>query len=279
MQNYLVYRAASADEINECSYSLLKHLTVYNLKPPREQNIVIYTDQPALLEAYGSYFENFELRPVIPECITRLQLIRHFMEQQGGNILYLDTNTYAVAPLETLFEDISKGSVYVLKWTNVIKQKKLTGKDLKKIIVGGKPFPFFPEELKKWNDSIIGLNSSSRTMLTQVVREAKESVADLPSEITEKWVFHYRFGQPSLKTAGHAIAQYDDLKEFRHLLRKFFVKYQEESVPNQLKLIHHFDAAMIQQQKIDWQKLPLYQQLYRRIKGKHWSFRAYEKKI
>lgn len=92
----------------------------------------------------------------------------------------------------------------------------------------------------------------------------------------EKWIFHHKVSQLDLKTADRSVAQYDDLKEFRDLLRKFFMKYQEESVPNLLKLIHNLDAALIQKQKQEFQRLPLHQKLIKRIIGNHWSIEKYK---
>lgn len=276
--NYLVYKADTADEINECSYSLLKYLAAYNLKPPVHQSVVIYTHQPALLESYASYFHDFQFKEPDKTQTTRLTTLAHFFKHYSGNVLYLDTNTYPVCQLESLFAEIAKGIPHVLCWNPLLPQKPTTDKDLKTIQVQGAPVTFHPVELNKWNDSVIGIGGDP-AWLDEVLVRATEASSQLPPALAEKWAFHYSLSNQAIKTADHAIAQYDGLREFRSLLRKFFIKYQEESVPNQLKLIQNFDAAMIQEKKRDFQKLPFYRKLLQRLTGKHWSMRRYERKV
>jgi hypothetical protein len=280
MQNYLVYRANTVEEIYECSYSLLKYLTVYNLKPPKDQKVVIYTSQPALLENYAPYFDQFELTDVQPTHTSRLGLIRNFFNQYQGNVLYLDTNTYCIAPLEPIFADIARGTTYVLKWNPAAQNSKLQrDKVLRSIQIEGQVFNFIPKELNKWNDSVIGLNSSMKNLLSEIVAQAQQQTVKLSMPVVEKWIFHHKMQDGNVRTAEQAIAQYDDLKEFRNLLRKFFTRHQEESVSNQLKLIHHIDASLIQQQKKAFNELPLIKKLLKRISGRHWKISQYEKHI
>jgi len=78
-----------------------------------------------------------------------------------------------------------------------------------------------------------------------------------------------------LQSAADFIAQYQELREFRFLLKDFFSRYQEESVPNQVKLVHPVDAAAIQAQKQDFQQLPLYVRLLKKITGKGWRISDY----
>jgi hypothetical protein len=279
MQNYLVYKADTADEINGCSYSLLKYLAAYNLKPPAHQCVVIYTRHPALMEAYASYFHNFEFKEPEKTQTTPLATLAHFFRQYRGNVLYLDTNTYPVCQLESVFAEISRGIPHVLRWNPILHQKATAPQDLKTIQVQGRSVTFNPAELSKWNDSVIGISGDPSAWLDEVLARSRDASSQLPPALAEKWAFHDYLGGKTVKTTDHAIVQYDGLPEFRNLLRKFFTKYQEESVPNQLKLIQNFDASLIQEQKRDFQKLPLYRKLLKRITGKHWSIGEYERKV
>jgi hypothetical protein len=276
MQNFIVYRANTTDEIYECSYSLLKYLTVYNVKPPLDQTVVIYTSQPAMLEIYGPFFNQFELKDVQPSNPSSLALLKHFFKDHVGNALYLDTNTYPIAPLEPLFSDLAKGHSYVLKWNSITGKKNGSDKTLQRIELGESSFETDISELKKWNDSVLGFNSQYKELINEILEQTSKARSQLKPELVEKWLLHSNLQGLNVRTAGHVIAQYDDLKEFGNLLRKFFTKYQEESVPNQLKLIQHFDAAMIQQQKKAFQSLPFHQKLLKRLTGQHWSIEKYK---
>lgn len=174
MRKYILYITSSLNEAYECAYSILKYLEVYNLNPPAEHALVIYTDYPIVLEAYGSFFNQFELRPV-PETTDKQTIISSFKEEVGGNVLYFDSNSY---PINTMDRDES-------------------------------------------------------------------------------------------------IERYQNLKEFPILLKDFFRRYQEESVPNQVKLIHNIDAKEIEQQKKKFESLPLASKWLRKLTGKGWSISNY----
>jgi hypothetical protein len=63
------------------------------------------------------------------------------------------------------------------------------------------------------------------------------------------------------------------------LLNRFFGRYQEESIPNQVKLMHYIDAKKIQEQKMRFRKLPVVSRLIRKVLGTGWTISNYTKKI
>lgn len=178
MQKSILYIAVSLDEVYECAYSILKYLEVYNLKPPIDHTLVVYTNYPDLLEAYGSFFHRFELRP-LPANTDKQTIIDQFKKETGEEVLHFDTNTY---PVKQVDDDKS-------------------------------------------------------------------------------------------------FASYENLKEFKLLLKDFLGRYQEESVPNQVKLIHNLDAREIEKQKNEFERLPLASKWIRRIAGKGWNIHNYQVKI
>jgi hypothetical protein len=174
MQKSILYIASTLDEVYECAYSILKYLEVYNLKPPANHSLVVYTNYPDLLEAYGSFFDRFELRS-IGSNTDKHTIISEFEKESGGTIFYFDSNTYPVKEIDD-----------------------------------------------------------------------------------EK-----------------SIQSYKELKEFKTLLKHFFGRYQEESVPNQVKLIHNVDAKEIEMQKRKFDNLPLASKWFRQIMGKGWNITDY----
>jgi hypothetical protein len=174
MRKYILYITSSLNEVYECAYSILKYLEVYNLKSPAEHALVIYSNYPNLLEAYGSFFNHFELRPMSVNS-AKASIIESFKKEVGENVLYFDSNTYPVKKMD----------------------------------------------------------------------------------------------------AEKSIESYKDLKEFPVLLKDFFRRYQEESVPNQVKLIHNIDAKEIANQKNKFERLPLASRWIRKIRGKGWNISNY----
>lgn len=178
MRKSILYIAFSRNEVYECAYSILKYLEVYNLKPPAGHSLTIYTNYPELLEAYGSFFNWFELR-LIPKKADKQSIISEFKKEAGENILYVDSNAYPVKPIDE-----------------------------------------------------------------------------------EK-----------------SIECYKHLKEFKILLKDFFGRYQEESIPNQIKLLHNTDAKEIEKQKMEFENLPFASRWFRKIIGKGWSIHNYMVRI
>lgn len=178
MQKSILYITPSKEEVFECAYSILKYLEVYNLKPPADHSITVYTNHPELLEAYGSFFSRFELKSV-PANTDKQSIISEFKKNNGDSVLYFDSNTYPV---------------------------------------------------KEVNDN-------------------------------------------------KGIECYNNLKEFRILLKDFFGRYQEESVPNQVKLIHNIDAKEIEKQKSNFENLPIASKWFRKLIGKGWNISNYMVRI
>jgi hypothetical protein len=99
MQKTILYIASSLDEVYECAYSILKYLEVYNLKPPTDHSLVVYTNYPDLLEAYGSYFNRFELRP-IPVNSNKEEILSESKNQNAENFLYFESNSYPIKEVD-----------------------------------------------------------------------------------------------------------------------------------------------------------------------------------
>src|SRR6476661_8573815 len=113
MANYIVYIAAKKEEIYECAYSLLKYLDIYNLKPPAHHSVVVYTTQPAMLEAYGSYISNFRMVDISADPQpAATAILQEFFSAHTGNILYLDGRSYPIKELDPLFAAVERGNNY-----------------------------------------------------------------------------------------------------------------------------------------------------------------------
>jgi hypothetical protein len=178
MRKIILYIAVSLDEVYECAYSILKYLEVYNLKPPVDHSLTIYTNYPEMLEAYGSFFNQFELRP-LPANADKQSILEQFKKNTGEDIYYISSNSY---PIKQIDDETS-------------------------------------------------------------------------------------------------IQSYNDLKEFKVLLKGFFGRYQEESVPNQVKLIHNVDAKEIEIQKKKFNDLPITSKWIRKFMGKGWNIHNYQVRI
>ena len=226
MLNTILYITNNQEQVHQCAYSLLKYLSVYNLKPPSDHRVLIHTSDQAMLETYASFFHRFELKDPVG-VVMSAEEIRNLAGPETGNVLFLGSNAYPIQPLESLFESISNGNIFA--------GKKIPGAN------GNKSSEY----------SLLGFNTLSKANITAT---------------TQQYPTNY-------------IAQYSNLKEFNELLGYFFNRYQEESVPNLVKLVQGIDAKKIEEQRNSFLRLPLYKRLFQKITGKAWKISRYTSKI
>src|ERR671913_396275 len=108
MPNYILYNAVDSDAINECRYSLLRYLMVYNLNPPPNIGIGINTNTPAAFESFIPFFERFELSEYDRMKPGKIDLIKDFLSSKPCNLLYLNTDSYPTGPVEAIFQELLK---------------------------------------------------------------------------------------------------------------------------------------------------------------------------
>ena len=71
--------------------------------------------------------------------------------------------------------------------------------------------------------------------------------------------------------------KHSDIKDFPLLLKRFFKKYGEESVPNLVKLSSAIDLQKIREQKTQYEQLSLLRRLTKKVMGKGWNIADFVK--
>jgi hypothetical protein len=299
MQNAILYQAyGGMDFINECRYSLLKYLQAYNLKPPPDTGIYIYTDQPHLFSDYLPFLSKLECIPVTEATVKqwkgprgfvhrfKIEMIREFASRFDGNVLYCDTDTYATNSLEEIFKDIAQGSFYMHQYEGVIDRTKFSSFHKWEAFLSSTPIEYngkrmeFSTQLRMYNAGVIGLNSGSKPLLDDVLALSDSIYQKFPKHIAEQFAFSYCLQTSgAVKTTDHLIAHYWNLKEFRQLLTVFFARNEEESIPSLVKKVHHIDALAIMHHKTSYRSLPFLQRFFRNLSGSAWRIGQYERKL
>lgn len=299
MRNAILYQAyGGTDFINECRYSLLKYLQTYNLRPPSTTGVFIYTDQAHLFSDFLPFFSKLECITVNEKTVQswkgkhnfvhrfKIEMIRDFLHRFDGNLLYCDTDTYSTKPLEEIFEDIEQGNFYMHEFEGVIDKTKAPSFHKWEKFLSSTPIQYnekqmkFSNSLQMFNAGVIGLNSSHKELIGDVLSLADGVYEKFPKHIAEQFAFSYCLQKSGvIKTADYAIAHYWNLKEFRQLLERFFSKNGEESIPNLVKKIHRLDALPIMQEKMAFQQLPAWKTFLKKIAGSAWRIGQYERRL
>ena len=299
MKNAILYQAyGGIDFINECRYSLLKYLGVYNLKTPANTGVYIYTDQPHHFSDFLPFISTLQCLPVNETMVKawkgplgfvhrfKIEMIRDFLNRFNGNVLYFDTDTYLTAPLEAIFSDIDKGTFYMHEYEGVIDRTKVPSFHKWEKFLSTTPVHYngtqvaFSKNLRMYNAGAIGLSSSHKNLLQDVIALADSVYEKHPKHIAEQFAFSYCLQKAGeVKTADQAVAHYWNLKEFRQLLHVFFTRNMEESIPTLVKKLHHINAMTIMQHKTSYQNMPFLQRFFRNLGGSAWQIGQYERKL
>lgn len=299
MRNYILYLAHSdLGYINECRFSLLKYLSVYNLKPPAHTAIAIYTDKPQLFENFIPFFQHFEIQELTPAQIKEWQgainyvhrakpmVIKSFCKHFEGSLLFMDTDTYITAPIENIWNKIENGGVVMHQSEGVIDSSK--NAEFRKwdlflkngnIQFGDQKFQY-SADFEVWNSGVLGVSQKQLPLFDDVIQLIDAIHTQFPKHITEQVACSYLLQQKAkIYPAKDNIIHYWNLKEFRKFLNVFFRKNEEESIPNQVKLAQPIDAADIQQQKHAYEVLPFYKKWMLQLQGRHWHIDKHIKKL
>lgn len=299
MQNAILYQAyGGPDHTNECRYSLLKYLQVYNLTPPADTALVIYTDAPEVFSDLAPFFHHLRTLPLTKETARRwrgsnnfvhrvkIEMLINFLSGFEGNVLYCDTDTYLTAPVQSIFNDLETGSFYMHQHEGPIDKSENPSFHKWERFLSTTTIAYnnqqvqFDKSLQMYNAGVVGLTSRHQAILQDVLALTDAVYTKFPRHIAEQFAFSYCLQKGgTIKTADHLVAHYWNLKEFRQLLKTFFTVNAEESIPNLIKKLHVLDAMAIQQEKNSYEELPFWQRLLKTIQGKGWKIAQYQKRL
>ena len=299
MRNYILYLAHSdLGYINECRFSLLKYLSVYNLKPPAQTAIIIYTDKPQLFENFIPFFRQFLIKELTTTQLKEWQgninyvhrakpmVIKSFFKHFEGALLFMDTDTYITAPIDDIWNHIEGGNVVMHQSEGVIDSSK--NAEFRKwdqflknnnIQFGGQTFQY-SADFQVWNSGVLGVSEKQSPLFDDMIQLIDAIHSKFPKHITEQVACSYLLQQKTtIHPANSKVVHYWNLKEFRKFLNVFFKKNEEESIPNQVKAAQHIDAVAIQQQKTSFEALPLFKKWMLQLQGRHWHIDKHIKKL
>jgi hypothetical protein len=286
MSNYIVYLASgNVHNINECRYSLLKYLAVYNLQPPACIAIIVYTDAPAAFEAFAPFFKQFELKELRPPLPAKLEFIANIVSNKNGNFLYLDTDSYYTESVESIFKSLEEGSF--LFYNQALLSDKRKFADYQKIkehlsantvMVDGEKISYLNNR-EFYSTEMIGVNSKTLSLVKKMADLYSKLVSQLPAPASEEFACTYYTTNVTVQTIQDVIASYNRFPEFKRLLQLFFKKNEEENIPNLVKLVHNIDPQTILQDKKQYDSQPFVKKLLSVLAGKAWSVRQYQNKF
>src|SRR5258708_3989981 len=291
MTNYILFRVyVRIDVFHECKFSVFRLLAVSekNETPPPE--IIIYTDQP---EPFFPFRDRLVLH--IREITTsqvqqwrgsidfvfrpKIEMLLDCLSHYTGKLLYTDSDTYCLQPLEPLFDLLSDTSVILHKCEGSIgRPSNLHIKKWRAFLRGQTKSGLSAAlEMNMWNAGTIGFTPVQAPLLQKVLATTDEVHRKFPKHTVEQFAFCYTFQKHHLHLEGAELFlfHYWNLKEFRVVLQSFFQKY--EGAP--LSVLMEKSALVLPENivpdKVTYGKIPSLNRRIKRWVKKDWKIDPY----
>jgi hypothetical protein len=242
---YIVFQCYGNESIfHECAYALLSLSRLYKPGELSDVQIWIYTDKPEWFGRFKDCPLPLHYRKVDEQTITawkgkinfvhrvKIEVLKDFIKDRRGNILYLDCDIVFTHPIEQVFKNINAGQLYmhvkegvVSDSRNIVLQKLNNHyKNNTAAKVKGKPV----HKMTMWNAGVLGFNTKYAELLDEVLAFTDSEYVKFPKHVIEQFAFSIYFQQAGqVKAAAPYIFHYWNLKEVRGILSSFFEHFKD----------------------------------------------------
>ena len=200
---------------------------------------------------------------------VKIEVLRDFVKQVKGAILYLDTDVYFTSAISSILERISHGELFM----HVSEGKLNDGanpmmeklhrffKRKNTFEVNGKSVTI-PLDTVMWNAGVLGFHTQFAPLLDDVLFFTDAVHQQFPKHIVEQFAFSYFFAKEAqVHHSAHAIVHYWILSEIKLVLASFFQYFKGKSWD---QLIHY--SSLVQHAVIVQEKTSFF--INRSVMGK-----------
>lgn len=266
---HLVYLAYGPRRfLDEAIYSLASFVAVSG---PGAAAVTVYTDNAGYLRSrLPAEVRYEELRPDRIRSWrgptdfvhrVKVEMLRDFCARQHGTLVYVDTDTVFLKPLDGVFAALERDGAAFMHENegrlssrrNPIFRKLLAVFRRESFTYRGAPLRV-PAECAMWNAGLIGLRLDQRRLLDEVLDLTDQFHARYPKHVMEQFAFSFVLSrEPALRAAADCVHHYWNFKEFGGVLSAFLAKHQtfEEVVANRARI----DPAELIRPKLEFERL------------------------
>lgn len=268
---YIIFQSYGDETIlQECVFALLTLSYWYPDGLPDNVQVWIYTDKPDYFLKFNCpiplHFGKMNATLIRQwrgsiDFVHRvkIELLRDFVKDHAGNILYLDTDICFLQPLEPLLQGIDNGQVYMHVMEGIIAQegnpifRKLNAflKNNNSFTINGQHINI-PANIAMWNAGVLGFKTQE-SQLDKVLAFTDELYPRFPKHVVEQFAFSVFFQNNSnVYSAAPYILHYWNLKELRVLLTSFFKHYGNENWQELICYSRAIQVPVLMQEKISF---------------------------
>lgn len=217
-KNNLVFFAMGEMYNKQCVFAILSLLNVYNRKLPESLHIYVYTNQPEFFSVIESKF-GIKLIQINQDTInkwlngqdyfllTKISVVKDFLENYPGNMVFVDTDVIFKRRLDSTFKKIAKGE-HVLH----LREEKLSSEgnihflkafqDKKFILSSGRTITI-GRQSEMWNSGLIGLSSQRLHLVDDVMELCQKLIPHSSSRFLEQLSFSLVLQDTGKLTGDH----------------------------------------------------------------------------
>jgi hypothetical protein len=244
-KSYIIFQCYGNENVFvECTFALLSLSRLYKPRELSNTEIWIYTDNQNWFTPFKNCWLPLHFRVVDKAQIkqwrgaidfvhrVKIEMLLDFTKDHSGNVLYCDTDVIFTHRIDEIFESTAQGNLYMhlmegkvsdncnpllTKLNNYLHKAQLPP-------INGKQLYDFD----MWNAGVLGFNTSSRHLLTEVLAFTDNEYPKFPKHIIEQFAFSIKFQSGhEVKTALPYILHYWNFKEVRGVFASFLSHFKD----------------------------------------------------
>jgi hypothetical protein len=285
-ENYLVYIAFGNDDFrNEALSSILSYLL---LKPKKEEaTIIVYTDQVSHFKPLAGAPVSIIYEEIAPQQWQlwrgridfvhriKIEVIRATVLKYGGNIIYLDSDTFFLKDPAVIFQALSSGKRFMHIYESTLKTSKGFHYSVYSNLIKYNTASWYQDlvNAKMYNAGVIGVSAGDALLLDQILQLTDTLYGLYPTHVMEQLSFSMSMPQNGqLGEAAPYLLHYWHMKDIRPVLADFFKKHAGSDIRELLLAYSKIPVLKASDEKNEWERKRRWQRALLRIAGLGWKW-------
>lgn len=255
--------------LQECLFVLFSFAKMHPEAERQQVSFHIYTDKPDWFRQFRDCPLDLHFYEITPALLTqwrgdinfvhrvKIEVLRDFVQQQKGTVLYLDTDVYFTRSIFPILQRIEKGELFMHvsegqlndDATPMMAKLHRFFRKQSAFQIGDKK-ETIPLDTVMWNAGVLGFHSDMATVLDEVLAFTDTVHRLFPKHIVEQFAFSYFFAKngPIHNSAG-SIVHYWILSEVKVVLGSFFEFFKGKSWQELLQYSQLVQHTVLVQEK------------------------------
>ena len=290
-KNYIVLQCYGNEAIfHECTYALLSLSRIYKAADLSNTEIWLYTDKPQWFSGFRDCSLPLHFRQLDTNTLqqwrgkidfvhrVKIEALRDFVQNRSGNVIYLDTDVVCTHSLDTMWEQIANGGLYMHVMEGIVSDNgNAVMAKLNKYLqsshendLNGTPL----NSMAMWNAGVLGFNTQYKSLIEEVLVFTDRVYPKFPKHIIEQFSFSVYFqSRGNIKAASPYIMHYWNLKEAREALAGFFGYFRNESWSRLTEYSALLQMHVLMQEKVNFLHN---RSVAGKLQGKKWHPQVYD---